>query len=1301
MATSRHLKPPVLSRPELLPLKQLDWSAFEAFCCELLNLCRPALTFSNYGKRGDAQQGIDLLGKGENGTCWVAQCKQVDDFTAKHAEKAVKAMTFKADQYLLLISDEARANVRKVIHAEPNWELWDVRDISRRVRDLPQHKSKRLVEQYFGLSWCRDFLGLPGPSVLLTPEEYFTRQLDSTRLFHHAWERVGREELLNRLDSLLGPTHDAALLWGRGGIGKTKLLYEWSRLAAERHPEVPLFFIDPQRPLETEALQELPPSSCVLIFDDAHPGGPLDSLLAMLRKHSGARLLLCCRPESRHALRSWLSRADFDGWKTLELEVPPLSSAECLALAQQGLGEQRRHLAAKLAAISADSPLATVLGARLVSKHGADPRLISNHEEFKHLFVECFEEIIHGTVSPGVDPGLCSRLLQLLSALAPFDVEDAFVPVKVRDFLGIDEASLHNALVTLTEAGALLRTGTRLRITPDLLAEHILEEACVKEGASTGYAEKVFELFQGIWAEPLMRNLSALGWRLRQCGKEPPGFLDGIWAKLRNVLQTGNNRDRQFVLRIVISAADLDPQRALDCGEAVLHRLHVEGADRSRNDVSEVLRLAFSTLWSIQESSESLVQHCLDRLWEEGQDDPRPLTGNAQLDHGLGMLCWMARCRPKTPAGRYMRMLEAIERWLNAPDALDHVHSPLPVLGALLGKSANIYSESEEGFEFRTFIVDAEQMRPVRRRALDLIQRCARSGRCQVVRDASWYLAQALRNPKPFAETEPVELHLWIPEQFEIIQRMQQLAEELREPFFRYLLIQALHPATHERMDPQVFERALAFISSVPADFEIRLVHSLCSDLLGDPPMGRRPPEELSALWPARVDILPSVARELRDRFPDPSAGARFLHGRSEFLNQLRQPKSDATALLRALAEQVPSYAQEFCESAIEQRSPYLYHALPGALRVLWKQEPTWFRALARKLMASGQRSQRELVARTYASAGMAHQHKAGEVLSLDDEELGLLALLLKDEDPEIRNYSVFWLEVLEPSRDAWLHNVLARFDINGNPSLPGNLCAGLRALHARGGLSGERLDPFLHKLFPLRRYSEFVIRKFLFTAAQHAPQQILEFILSRIERVGRDAPEDFEPFSLEREPDLFSPLGEGPLGASILREVIARLSRAPDDQRRWLAMLFNALSFDCTSRAGIALLEEQAGTSNEASLEAVSWVLSHASADWVFDWPDLTRQIMERAHEVGAACQRDVEQRLLERAVLGRKAGVWQSTVPKGEKRLELARERKSRLPLRSAALPFYAQLVEQLEAMNKSLLASPDLRRELGTRH
>ncbi|NRD57695.1 hypothetical protein [Corallococcus exiguus] len=1283
MSATRYPKPPVLTRPELLPLKDLDWDDFEAFCCELLNLSQSGFTFVNFGKRGDAQQGIDLLGKDEDGTCWVAQCKRVSEFTANHAKEALKATVFTANRYLLLISDEARANVRNVILAAPDWELWDVRDISRRVRELPFYKSNRLIEQYFGTKWREDFLGSQGPSALFSPKEYFARQLDSNRLFHHAWDCVGREDLLDRLDSLLDQSHDSGVIWGRGGIGKTKLLYEWSRRVAERDANMPLFFIDPQRPLKEAAFQELPPGPCVLVLDDAHLGGSVDSLLSMLRKHPGVRVLLSCRPESRPALRSCLSRANFDRWKTLELEVPPLSRADSLSLAQQGLGEQWRHLAEKLTSVSADSPLTMVLGARLVSKHGADPRLLSNHEEFKHQLIERFEEILHGTVSPGIAPSLCSRLVQMLSAFAPFNVEDEFARVKACDFLGADDALLLQSLTALTEVGVLLRTGPYLRIAPDLLAEHILEQACVNDGASTGYAEEAFNRFRGIGVGPLVRNLAALGWRLRQVGKEPPGFLDGIWGQLRTLLRAGTRADQLFALRIVGAAADLDPERALDCAELVLHRLHSEGIDHSQENVSAALRLAFSTLWVIQESYEPLARHCLDRLWEAGRDDPRPFDGAAQFDHGIGMLCWIARCWPETSVDRYRRILDAIDDWLDSPDALDHAHSPLPILGALLGKTSNIYREREEGLEFSSFIVDAEQMHPIRKRALDLIQRCARSGRPKVVHDASFCLRRALRNPKPFIEVAPTSLHPWVPEQLEIIERLESLATELEEPFYRYLFIQALCPAAHEQMDSRVLARAISFVSSVPANFEFRIVHALCLDLLGEPFNMKRCPEGLAACWPARGDILPEVARQLRDRFPVPSTGAGFLHERSEFLNQLREHPCDAGLLLKEIAKQSPSYAQQFCESAIELQSPHLSQVIPEALCVLWDREATWFYAFARQLMVSGQGGQRKLVAQTYARVGMACQHRTDDVLRLDDEDLCLLAQLLDDEDPEIRNISVFWLEVLDPSHDAWLYGILARFDINGTPLLPGNLCMALKALHGRGRLSGEQLTPFLRKLLPLQRCSESAVRKFLVAVAPDEPRQVLDFILMRIEQIGPNAPEGFEPFFADCELGLLSLLGKSTHGASTLGSVLTRISRAPDDQRRWLAMMFNALSSDCTSLMGLALIDEQSRTDDRAVFEALAWVLSHASVDWVLERREFTCRILERAHALGTDCQQYMEQRLLERAANGKKAGEWQSTAHCEEKRLQRALECKRRVPLTSPAHPFYAQLFEQLEAL------------------
>jgi hypothetical protein len=1281
MAASSPATPPVTPRPELLPLKDLrSWESFESFCCDLLNHIHPERPFAHYGKRGDTQHGIDLLGRGQDGSHWVAQCKKYEHFTSRHAKEALEAMSFKADRYLLLISDEATAGVRDVIHEVPSWELWDVRDISRQVRDLPLHKARKLVEHHFGPDWRKHFLGLSGDSDLLSPSDYFARQLDTQRLFHQAWTLVGRENLLEALDDLLLPTHEAALLSGRGGIGKTKLLYEWSRKTTERSPETRIFFIDAQRPLSREAFDELPAGACILVVDDAHSAQDLSTLLAIARKCPQLKLLLSCRPQALDELRSRLSRADFDLRRTMLLEVPPLSKGDVLTLARQGLGEGSAHLAEELAAISADSPLVTVVGARLVSEQGFAPRLLSGNADFQQLLLRRFEEIIVGKVSSRVERRLCQRLLELLSVLSPFDPEDAFLPQQAWEFLRLDEETFRDAVDALVEAGALLRTGNHLRVTPDLLAEHLLEKACIDSGRSTGYAEKVFDQFAGLSPETLMRNLSALSWRLRETGEEPPGFLSGPWSKLKHILATGSNSDRRFILRLVVAAAYHEPQRALECVEQLFHTLYAQRVDASTPLPPELQKSAFTALWLVLEASDSLASRCVDLLWQVGRDDPRKLDTYSMGDHGVGVLFQLARYSPEQPPNRYDFILDAIERWLEDPDVFDHVHTPFPLFEAILKKQINLSFHDGDEFDRKPFFADATQMGPVRRRALALVQRCVRSGRPRIVQEAADCLRRALRPPNTALDEDAQGPEQWIPEQLEIIQMLEQLATEYREPFYRCLLVNALYPAITEALDARVFERALAFISSVPDDFDLRLARVLSFDFLGDRVGSRDIPAEVSARWPSLRQILPDVVKAFHKRFPDPIAGHEFLQERLSFIAQVPRPSGSEGEFLEMLARLKPSYAQAFCEHVLAQEQTRLHRPLPEALRVLRQLTFPWFHATARKLMASGKPQLREFIARSYASAGMELSHP-DKALEHQEEELHTLRELLQDEEPAIRNYTVFWLNALGPARDAWLVEVLSGFVVGEDGSLASNLCGVLNALHQRGGLPPEYVATFLRKLVPIRSFPPGSIQRFLKEQSGRTPSQVFDLVLCRIQHLEDSPATGFQPFPLERSrPEFVLELAGNAHAASFLQAVLDRMPGASVTQRRWLALLFNALSSDCSSLLSLAFIQEQAHTADASTLDSLASVLSHASVDFILNQFELTCTLIERARALGEPCRRNLNDKLLNRAVRGLGEGDWHSSVPRGEERRERAVTLRNRLRLGSPAWPFYTQFSEEL---------------------
>ena len=70
----------------------------------------------------------------------------------------------------------------------------------------------------------------------------------------------------------------------------------------------------------------------------------------------------------------------------------------------------------------------------------------------------------------------------MLSATAPFSVEDAEFFRTAAEFLRTKPEDVVKAIGELERAGVLLRRGRRARITPDVLADHILPENCQQHG---------------------------------------------------------------------------------------------------------------------------------------------------------------------------------------------------------------------------------------------------------------------------------------------------------------------------------------------------------------------------------------------------------------------------------------------------------------------------------------------------------------------------------------------------------------------------------------------------------------------------------------------------------------------------------------------------------------------------------------------------------------------------------------------------------------------------------------------------
>ena len=83
--------PPVVPRPQVLPLEGLAWEDFERLCVRLVRREADIEHCQLYGTRGQKQHGIDILGRLKGVPSYALyQCKQVEDFGPSSIKKAVK-----------------------------------------------------------------------------------------------------------------------------------------------------------------------------------------------------------------------------------------------------------------------------------------------------------------------------------------------------------------------------------------------------------------------------------------------------------------------------------------------------------------------------------------------------------------------------------------------------------------------------------------------------------------------------------------------------------------------------------------------------------------------------------------------------------------------------------------------------------------------------------------------------------------------------------------------------------------------------------------------------------------------------------------------------------------------------------------------------------------------------------------------------------------------------------------------------------------------------------------------------------
>ena len=685
------------------PLDALTWEEFERFSYSFLSGLYPEGKVHHIGGPGHTQDGADICVTFKNGSCHDFQCKHEKTFGPARVIRAVEEYKRSATEKVILLSRVVSPSSRAEIKNHQGWDIWDVEDISSKIReDLSKDAQIRLVDTFFR-GQRMALLGESEPGPWQTVEEFFAPFSFPGRIFNHTWNFVGRDKEVEKiLRELEAEDVSVVFLSGAGGSGKTRVLKEVCTRYMAKHPENIVRILSQNEDVTKTSIENLGDQEKLLIVDDAHE----QELGALFQRaatpHSKIKLLLLLRPYAQDLLIERASRSSLSGDAVKTVNLDPFTTPQATELAKEVLAQSGGLpvLADSIARITYDCPLATVIGAFLVAKDQIKVSHIKHAEPFRTELLGKFRNVIAGNLGGPADTEPLTKLLKCIALLQPIHPDDEKFKSLVEKVEGIPPHDTGRLFRLLSNAGVLFKRGRLYRLSPDLLADFIIKNACFGvDGTTTGYAEKVFENIEPGQLKSFLLNLGKLDWRLSHQDISSNRVLDSIWKRLETRIVAST-------IEAITAVSYFQPERALRFAEILIREgSHLEGVSRLLRNVSYDMKY--------------LRETCV-ALWELGKRDVREEL-HRNPDHPVRILKELCAVEPHKPIDYNQMLVEFALSLLSQEDAWESHFSPLDILEGIFQLEGHFMNSNGSTFTTTRYRVCLETVASLRTNARDAV----------------------------------------------------------------------------------------------------------------------------------------------------------------------------------------------------------------------------------------------------------------------------------------------------------------------------------------------------------------------------------------------------------------------------------------------------------------------------------------------------------------------------------------------------------------------------------------------------
>lgn len=1034
----------------VLPLSALSADAFEEFCKELIARLHPAATARRRGVSGDQQGGIDIEVLDPDGD-WFATCKQVRQFGPAEAQKLLAEVGPTEDRIVLCLSRDASRGTRSVLEGHANWEIWDLREISSRIRRLSLADQTLLVRTFFP-SQLQAFVGITDSRWLLV-DEFFRSRLQQGGLTSLGYEMLGADALRERvMDWSARAPGRILLVTGRPGSGRSRSILEAARTLRDEGWTVR--YIDGSHPVTLSDLAALPPAGAILVKDDLDSTANVAEFLRHAAADQRFRLVASCNSATLPSVRAALLSVGVDNVTTVE--VPQLDDTAMQQLIRQRTQFALNHAPAhRLALMANGSPLMGCVLASLVAESGV-PHLRGDAETHQAAVRHYLDSVLQGVPAPRSD---AERALIGLTLAGGIPSVDAGGWAFAASGLGKPEAKA--ALDALVVGGVVNRTREGFHISSSTVQDFALQMS----SRMTDW-EALFDELEPARLGQALTSLARATW-----------LTEGSWSRVRKGLGIGLSRTLHdvaaatpFVLALE-QASWVAPGPVMELLEALL--------SDARLAADPVFATAAAKAATGALRDPETAAQAADLLWTLGRDRPGQL--HQQPDHPLRILGDALEPAPSTDLRAIDAILTRIGRWKDSDEPGQR--SPFEALESVFGTEGHEMVASDLKINFFPFAVEPARVSEVRAKAIAIILSGLSAPSPGSSRPAAECLTRAFGPPHGLfgATPEPGLVDRWR-QQFrdELSAVATELATMQLDPSAADVIRDAF--AARLRRGSALSHEIRKVLAALPNNLETRLTTALCHDWNHGsltPDLVGADFETLDAAW--RLIRLATIQEWSTTVTPEEAAN--WLFNQIGALNV-------TSGFARLACVQWPALAEAIL-SAAETGDLVAGRVAPDALAASAEASNNITHA-ARKLLQR-QPQVAGAVCRAVASAGWHRRPHPDELAlllaerdRLPDRDLAELVRALAHAPYLDRQERLRW--VLDtPIRSTVVAEAVA-YEMNTDPN-------------SELGIPAEAAAARLGELVALNDIDEWAIGRLIERLARSNPEIIAEFLLARMRR--------------------------------------------------------------------------------------------------------------------------------------------------------------------------------------------------------